>query len=354
LASRFSIRVARAMLLRLIEKEGTSMMSLKRSGLSVLSGFSALLLTMAACGSDERELDVRAFIPKPALPAARVAVSDGVATAPPLAVAKVAVPTTFDAAMLQGKGHAERGEVADATRMFDAAAKLDPQRPEPHLELARLYISSGQRGLAMAAANKAVKLAPLSSQAWNTKGRAELNRFAYDDAIEAFTKAVELNHENVWAWNNLGYTELQLQKYDEAAEHLGEAVTKVGATGYMFNNLGTALEHLDRLDAARAAFEGGAKLGSREAVASRKRLEGVTSIAIAERPSKPDLRPEAAQTYDTNEGPAAPEGAPDDDQPADAPATRIEDPEIDLSTPDESNTRAPLGAPKADAGVPTV
>ena len=331
------------------------MMSLKRS---MFSGFAGLLLTMAACGGDERDLDIRAFIPKPsaAKSGVTVAVADVTATAPPIEVAKLVTPTTFDAAMLQGKAHAERGEVTAATLMFDAAAKLDKQRPEPHLELARLYISSGQRGLAMAAANKAVKLAPLSSQAWNTKGRAELNRFAYDDAIEAFTKAVELNHDNVWAWNNLGYTELQLQKYDEAAEHLGEAVTKVGATGYMFNNLGTALEHLDRLDAARAAFDGGAKLGSKESVASRKRLEGVTSVAIAEKPGTPDLRPEAKHTYDTNEGPSVPDD--NEDSSVGAPATKIEDPEIDTSMPDESNTRSPLGAPKAepptDAGVPTV
>ncbi len=330
------------------------MMSLKRSV------FSGLLLTLAACGSDERVLDVRAFIPKPAMAMPRVAVSvsDVVATAPLIEVAKVVAPTTFDAAMLQGKAHAERGEVAAAMLMFDAAAKLDKQRSEPHLELARLYITSGQRGLAMAAANKAVKLAPLSSQAWNTKGRAELNRFAYDDAIEAFTKAVELNRDNVWAWNNLGYTELQLQKYDEAAAHLGEAVTKVGATGYMFNNLGTALEHLDRLDAARAAFEGGAKLGSKESVASRKRLEGVTSIAVAEQPSTRDVRPDAKHTYDTNEGPSVPDVTDEDDRSVAAPATKIEDPEIDTSMPDELNTRSPLGAAKPelpmDAGVPTV
>ena len=99
----------------------------------------------------------------------------------------------------------------------------------------------------------------------------------------------------MWAWNNLGFTELQLKKYDEAAEHLAEATSRKGATGYMFNNLGTALEQLDRLDEARTAFEAGGKLGSPEALASRKRLEGVKSIAIA---SSTDT----TKTFDTNEG----------------------------------------------------
>ena len=51
----------------------------------------------------------------------------------------------------------------------------------PHdIELARLYIAMGERGLAIKSANKAIKLAPESSQAWNTLGRAELSRYGYD------------------------------------------------------------------------------------------------------------------------------------------------------------------------------
>ena len=329
------------------------MMSLQRSMLC------ALLFSMAACGSDERAVDVRTFFPKPPVAAPVARASEVVATPAPLAIATFVAPTKFDDAMVQGKALVEQGDAANAKLMFEAAIKLAKKRSEPHIELAKLYISSGDRGLAMAAANKAVKLAPQSSQAWNTKGRAELNRFAYDDAIEAFAKAVEINKDNVWAWNNLGYTELQLQKYAEAAEHLGEAVTKTGATGYMFNNLGTALEHLDRLDEARTAFEGGAKLGSKESASSRKRLDGVASIAIIEKATKPDMRPDTKQTYDNNEGPTEPDA-------------KIEDPAIETAAPDPVNTAAPLTAPAqasaaqaapaapapeadlpADAGIPT-
>jgi tetratricopeptide (TPR) repeat protein len=335
------------MLLRLIEKEGIPMMSIKHSV------FCASLVAVAACGRAERDFDVRAFIPKPvATPAVALAGTDQVATpvtpvtpaspaSPALAV--FVAPTRFDDAMLQGKASLEKGDRAKATLMFEAAMQLDKKRAEPHLELAKLYIANGERGLAMAAANKAIKLAPLSSQAWNTKGRAELNRFAYDDAIEAFTKAVELDKDNVWAWNNLGYTELQLKKYEEAATHLGEAVTKRGATGYMFNNLGTALEHLDRLDEARTAFEGGARLGSKASVASRKRLEGVTSIAIIEQAIKPDIRPDANHTYDTNEGPSELDPALDDAELDPA------QPEVSKATAEGRQVEAPV-----DAGVPTM
>jgi tetratricopeptide (TPR) repeat protein len=146
--------------------------------------------------------------------------------------------------------------------------------------MARMYIGQDKRSLAITEANKAIKLAPNSSQAWNTKGRAELNAKSYENAITAFTKAVELNDDNAFAWNNLGYTELLLKRYEDAAEHLAEATSKKDATGYMFNNLGTALEHLDNLDDARLAYEAGGKLGSKEAASSRTRLEGVKTIVV--------------------------------------------------------------------------
>ena len=259
-------------------------------------------LVLSACGSDRVATPTVAQTtpPPPApvvVPDVPAPVSEPVKVEPP-AVVDV-MPTTYDDTMMQGRALASKGEHDRAKELFEAAAKLEPKKADPFIELSRLYISTNDKGLAVIAANKAVKLAPDSSLAWNTKGRAELNRFNYDKAIEAFGKATELNADNVYAWNNLGYTELQLEKYDEAVAALTEATTRKGAEGYMFNNLGTALEQLDRLDEARAAYEQGGKLGSVVAAASRKRLEGVTSIAIARQLEESE--PETPKTYDVNE-----------------------------------------------------
>jgi tetratricopeptide (TPR) repeat protein len=210
------------------------------------------------------------------------------------------IPTTYEDALAAGRRLVEQGDRLHARELFEAAVKLDKRHAEPHMELARLYIATGDKALAVSEAKKAIKLAPNSSSAWNTIGRAELGRFGYDAAIDAFTKSVELNRDNVWAWNNLGYTELVLKKYDEAVEHLTEATSRKGATGYMWNNLGTAFEQLDRLDDARHAFEEGSKLGSKEALASRTRLEGVKSIEFArmEKATKIEVKP----GYEINEG----------------------------------------------------
>lgn len=217
------------------------------------------------------------------------------------ALEPLAIPASFAEAMELGKKLAEKGDV-QAKDMFEAAAKLNKKSFEPHVELARYYISKNERANAIKAANKAVKLAPESSQAYNTLGRAELLRHDYDAAILAFRQATELNPDNVWAWNNLGFVQLTLKKYDEAVDSLLTATSKKGVTGYMWNNLGTAYEHLDQLDEAREAFENGGKLGSASALASRKRLEGVDTIVVV-RESKVEEK-----TYeDREEMPEVPE-----------------------------------------------
>ncbi len=258
------------------------------------------LLLASGCGDDAVAVDPMSFMPK--LPTqTRVAEVSPVDNVKPVSapVQAPVAPTQFDDALAQGRALAAKGDRDGAVQMLEAAIKLDKKRAEPHIELARVYIADGKRGLAIAAAKKGTKLAPLSSLAWNTQGRAELTAFNYDDAIEAFSRACELDQDNVWAWNNLGYAELQLKKYDEAAEHFTEATSRKGATGFMYNNLGTALEQLGRFDEARLAFESGGKLGSREAASSRKRLEGVDSIAKAD--PQPQTKQPEAKSFDHGE-----------------------------------------------------
>lgn len=205
----------------------------------------------------------------------------------------VAMPAKYAERIAMGKALVARGEHPRARELFEAAAKLEKQQAEPYIELARSYIATNDRALAIKAANKAVKLAPKSSAAYNTLGRAELLRHGYDNAIDAFTTATELDPENAWAWNNLGYTHLLLKQYELAVLSLVEATAKPAATGYMWNNLGLAYEQLDELDNARFAFEKGGKLGSKEALASRKRLDGVDSIVVVTRPGPLDVADEA-------------------------------------------------------------
>ncbi|MBA3465410.1 MAG: tetratricopeptide repeat protein [Deltaproteobacteria bacterium] len=243
------------------------------------------------------------------------------------------IPTKFSDAMALGKALVTKGDHSRAKEVLEAASKMDKKSAEPHVELARMYIATNERSLAIRSANKAIKLAPSSSQAYNTLGRAELARFDYDKAIEAFRKATDLNPNNVWAWNNLGFTHLQLEHYPEAIEALSIATEKKDATGYMFNNLGTAHEHLDQLDEAREAFEKGGKLGSVAAMQSRKRLEGVDSIAMYKEAKESKVE---EKTYENAEPmPEDVEPMVEDRQTGEEPAVVEPKPEAKVETVDD-------------------
>jgi hypothetical protein len=73
------------------------------------------------------------------------------------------VPTDFADAMKLGKAAAGKNDVDIARAMFDAASRFDGTSAEPQIELARLFIASGDKKLALASAKKATKLAPESS-----------------------------------------------------------------------------------------------------------------------------------------------------------------------------------------------
>ncbi len=310
--------------------------------------FALIALPAAACGGDR---DVPApsvsgdLIAPPSRPTADVGITPEVVSpkldeAVRTAGGSVSVPTTYVETLELGKALAAKRDSSRARELLEAAAKLDKKQPEPHIELARLFITLDEKRLAIKSANKAVKLAPDSSLAWNTLGRAELTRFNYDGAIVAFGKSAELNPENAWAWNNLGFTHLQLKHYQDAVDALVKATSKNGATGYMFNNLGTAYEHLDQLDDARVAFERGGALGSTEASSSRKRLEGVDTIVVM-KAAKTDRKVE--NTYDNAEPMPSPE---------DADAVPKLDITIDEVQVDEPEPKAP--EPKADVDEPEV
>ncbi len=261
-------------------------------------------LVLAACGTDDRTAPSRTEVAAPvavATPEPVVVAPAPAPIAPPVDVAKP-LPTKYGEALADGKAAAAKGDTAHARELLEAAAKLDRKQADPHIELARMFIATHDKALALTAAKKAVKLAPDSSRAWNTLGRAELARWSYQGASAAFEKAAKLDPDNAWAWNNLGFTELEFKSYGPARDALVIATSKPNATGFMFNNLGTAYEHLNLLDEARDAFEQGGKLGSKEALASRKRLEGVEPmIAVVHEPKAVET------TYAHDEGDALPE-----------------------------------------------
>src|SRR5687767_12763612 len=137
----------------------------------------ALLAVPAACGGDRSTStassgDTSRVIKPVVTPPETIAKPEPPKVEAPKVEPKVApvapAPTTYSETLALGKAAAASGDRAHARELFEAASKLDKKAVEPHIELARLFIAMGERHLAITAANKAVKLAPGSSQAYNT------------------------------------------------------------------------------------------------------------------------------------------------------------------------------------------
>jgi Flp pilus assembly protein TadD len=187
----------------------------------------------------------------------------------------------FKEAMAQGRRFLQQSEpdYQHAAEQFLKAAKLQVTDAEPLIFAARAAIGQKKTDTALDASDAAVERAPTSSRAWNTKGRAELQRAFYDHAIAAFTTSAKLDRNNIWARNNHGYAEIQRGHYKDALVPLKQATQSKSAPGYMFNNLGVAHMHLGNFKEARDAFDDAVARQSKNAVANLKRLDHMEAIA---------------------------------------------------------------------------
>ena len=98
------------------------------------------------------------------------------------------------AALLQDGGeHGDAGRLEEALLSFTAACDLDPTCAKAHEQRSQLLLEMDQSAAAVAAAERAVSLAPAWAHAWLTLGRSSLNLGKFGAASMALRKAVQLD-----------------------------------------------------------------------------------------------------------------------------------------------------------------
>lgn len=178
------------------------------------------------------------------------------------------------------------GEAVDKLRQVLSAK---PEHARAHIELARAYIKLGKARTARPHAEKAVKLRPKLSYAWNTLGRVELLENKFDAAEASFKRAIKANEHNLYAYNNLGLTYLKAKRFEDAAKALQKATEDKRARAYMWNNLGAAHEQLGNTDKAREAYKKAAAKGSGSAKRSLARLNKTSDSDDTDEASEADI-----------------------------------------------------------------
>jgi tetratricopeptide (TPR) repeat protein len=87
------------------------------------------------------------------------------------------------------------GNLAEAIETFRRAARLDPNDPMIHRELAGAYIAAGRTDNAFSELVAALLIDPLDAQTFAAIGQLWLDSGQYVDATDAFSRALELRPE---------------------------------------------------------------------------------------------------------------------------------------------------------------
>ena len=118
--------------------------------------------------------------------------------------------------MMRGLALERQGDVAGATAEYKAAAEVNPELAQAHINLIALYGRQQEWSKAEAHYDAAVKLGSGLADANYNYGVLQVAQGKMDEAARAFRRALDANPQHAGAWNNLGQIE-------EAAGHLAEA-----------------------------------------------------------------------------------------------------------------------------------
>ena len=139
-------------------------------------------------------------------------------------------------------------DFAGAEREFKRAKELDPDSAIAHRNYASYLSAIGRSQEAIAEAEHALQLDPLTTNTSNTVGSVYLYARQYDQAIEQYRKLLEMDREYANSYTNLIYAYVGKGKYEEAIAiaqaglkvapdnpamlaHLGYAYARAGQRG---------------------------------------------------------------------------------------------------------------------------
>jgi Flp pilus assembly protein TadD len=148
------------------------------------------------------------------------------------------------------------GQLEEAVRCYQKAARLKPDFPTAHNNLGVALLGQGKAAEAVAACREAIRLQPDYHQAHNNLGAALLGQGKPAEAEAAYREAVRLQPDYHQAHNNLGAALSTQGKVAEAEAAYREAVRLQPDYPEAFGNLGLALRAQGRLAEAVTAFQG--------------------------------------------------------------------------------------------------
>jgi len=133
-----------------------------------------------------------------------------------------------------GKVYLSTGKYPEAIREYQAALDLDPVSVEAYRGLADAYKLSGMEKEAEGVYQKAIQIRSSDWLSYTMLGFFYYEQSRYAEAEPPFQRVVELTPDNHQAWYNLGALHLSLGKYDLAGSDFLKSVRlQEGPAGYL-------------------------------------------------------------------------------------------------------------------------
>jgi len=142
------------------------------------------------------------------------------------------------------------GNLPEALRHFEEAARLNPRQSEPQSNWGVALVMLGRSADAVPHLEEAVRLDPENALQQNSLGMALVNTRQFEAALVHYQRAIALDPTLSEAHNNLGRVLSQLGRLDEAIAQFQEAVRLRPQNAVMRRNLAQALSQAGRLDEA--------------------------------------------------------------------------------------------------------
>ncbi len=136
------------------------------------------------------------------------------------------------------------GDLATATRKYEAIIRLEPRMAEAYANLGNLYYQQGETARAKPAYHKALELKPELAGPHFFLGVIAFGEHDYQTAVEQLKQAAAEQPSNPLIYAYLGYTDFAQGSYQEAAKSLERAAQLNPADIDVLYHLSKSYAHL--------------------------------------------------------------------------------------------------------------
>jgi tetratricopeptide (TPR) repeat protein len=154
-----------------------------------------------------------------------------------------------------GSRKISEGEFTEALRYLEKAIKVNPKLTGAYNLAGDCFRSLGQHQKAIEIYKQAIEIDPNNTEACCNLGTTYRDLGRHDEAIEVFKQTVRRNPNNAVAYYNLGIAYRDLGRHDEAIEAFKQTVRVNPNNTDAYCNLGTIYRDLGRRDEAVEAFK---------------------------------------------------------------------------------------------------